>query len=197
MEEWNIITVKDAFPMLIADCNSGLELDCSVGFLARAQLMSETAGENSAPVSAAWKENLQKVITSEVALAYLKNYPNGMPKDAIDAGKPNVFFIEQTGDRVRERILRQFGIRLVSFDIESHRLAESDQLLWSRMQEGKQPGDPKTIAENLWKETRKELGDSVNKNSNSWICSCGTVNKGKYCTECGRKGMAPQNTSID
>jgi len=39
-----------------------------------------------------------------------------------------------------------------------------------------------------------QMGSGSNNNVNTWICSCGTSNTGKFCANCGKSKPAPENS---
>lgn len=155
MAELIVLSAKESLPILIVDQNSGLELDCTLSFSARFQMEREAIPTFLHPIPS--DETLQREVTSKVIIAYLTEYPHGMPKAMADIGHPDAAFVEKTKIKLNEDLGRSYGLKLNTFQIENHQLLQSDLQKWEVLLEAQRLTDPKVKAESLLQELQKKL----------------------------------------
>ena len=194
-------TVENHTPINLID-EEGL-IDYTVTLFYRAKISVIPNHETETEKDCLTENTLQSMVADTVIEGYIRKYENGMPIGVFQNGRPEDSLIALVRERLEEILSVRYGAAVDSFDIEKHWLPEAEQQELDQLLHMKELRDPRKAAEALiqamkvGRQTQKapaepepqripEKRQQKQRELPTWVCACGSINRSRFCTECGK-----------
>ncbi len=183
MTEYKEYAVEDGTGINVVDGEGMINLACTLSYRARVAVAS-AGGAESAPLT---EDGLRSLTAASLNAAYCREYEGGMPVEVLRSGRPDAALTEAAAERLKEALSARYGVSLASLDVEEHRISEADRQSLDELLHFKELADPKRAAEELVRAMQAGAQPKADRAElPPWTCSCGSVNKSRFCPECGK-----------
>lgn len=164
-------------PMRVTDEATGLDRTCMLHFEAACSLAATNA--------LVTPEALEKAVVLSLQPAYMRIYPDGLSVKALQAA-PAEDVCAQAFPSFRAA-LHMLDAEPEQLTLNRHWLGKEDAATTAEIEKGASRANAEAYATELFKQQLLVMRARTHMTGILWICACGSLNDGNFCSECGQK----------